>query len=1128
MLHIVYGGAGSGKSYFLMQQLQKDVEAKKYVRTLVPEQFAFTYDKQLYAMLGAQAFNRCRTGTFHILTADILTEIAERPRDAADEVVKTVVLHNTLQQLVKANALRFYGGQAEKPAFFAQLQQQLAELMRAGSSPEELVNAAAHSKGVLPEKILDIARIFADYLDALAKRGLRDTLCDTVAAAAAADGTNFLRGCTMYLDEYESFTGDQCIMLDVILRSCDDVWIALRTDSLNAPDYSRFDTVNLTCRRLMCRAKDMGIETRLYPMETQRRFAAPSIAHLSKYILTSHLPADDSPDCAVTICEARDATLEAEYTAAMIRKLLLSGEYKAQDIVVVTHDLSGSGALLEPAFLRYEIPYFMDLRRSVLHTAVMKLPLCLLHLVRRTTTEWVLMYLKTQLSPLHPSEAAALENYAFTWDIEGEQWERPFAPETDADGHLDASRAKVMDGILQFRQQCGGGNTAVSGAKLCEALYHCMETEEIPTRVFGLAAHMKDGGDVTGGRALRRLWTRFTELLDTLHDALQDTELTPMQLVDILEMVLRQNQIPVPPQNLDAVSVQSAAASRYDAPKVVFVLGVNEGAFPADIQCGGFFSEQERAFLAAQGIALQRSVRDLCADERLIAYKTLSAPSHRLFLSYALADECGRHLQPSSLLSQIRQLLPHLHQDFADRMGVSFYVTTKAAAYYSFVQDYTVSAAERETVRQMLEQFPEDAERMERLRRTADPLRLRVQDTRLMRKLTGNTLHVSATQIENIIQCPFKGFCAGGLRLYLRRKKSLDGLSVGNLVHYCMEQLFLRYPTREAFLALSEAELTAHAKTCADDFLRLELGGANGRPQRFLQQYARQTHRMTALLLHTQAEMRQSRFCPDACELVIGKLGDMVGTAPYQLSLPNGMKLSLSGKVDRVDLCELDGQQYLRIVDYKTGIKQFSLADIYYGLNLQMLLYLFALLDGAAEYAETAPAGVLYMPANTPKPNRARDDAQPLADYINQYFRMSGTVLCDRGILSAMEENIAGIYIPAQLAAEDTGSGIPKLTEDSEVFTAAQLQHLRGYVEQIVAERITAYAEGDVVPSPMKKRGAVDFYADACSYCNFCGICGVRADDSPLCRENQSEKDVLAAMQRIMNGEEAQEHGMDT
>ena len=1112
-LHLIIGGAGSGKSTMLMQQLQAALQGGQTVRTLVPEQFAFTYDKKLYGMLGAAAFNRVVTGSFRSMTAEILEAVANGTRDAADDVTKTIVLHRVLHRLGNAHALRFYDTQAMRPGFLPEMQKQLTELMQSGNTPEQLAEAAGVTEGVLSEKTLDLARIYADYLEELAKHGLRDTMCDLAMAAAFADGTGFLRGTTLFLDEFESFTGDQYAMLEVMLRDADALWIALRTDDPDAPDYSRFDAVNGTCRQLKRLATDLMCPVETHLLTEQHRFDSPSLAHLSRYVFTDSRPPYDG-ETAVIVTEARDVTLEAEYTAAQIRDLLYCGEAQCRDIMVVTHDLERYGFLLEAAFARYEIPYFMDLRRSVLHTAVMKLPIALLQLAEKTSTEHILLYLKTQLSPLHPAAAADLENYAYTWDIEGTQWEQPFVKETDPSGIMEKMRQQIMEPVMKLRRP----EASTDGAALCAALYQCMDEAGIPMRVGGLAAHLHEQGDVSGARALRKLWNRFTELLDTMYTALKGDTITFLQFSDLLSTVLRQNQIPIPPQTLDAVTVQTAAAARYDAPKIVFVLGAIEGEFPANISTGGLFSENERTLLEQQGVHLARSVRDLCADERLIVYKTLSAPSHRLYLSYPLAEENGKRLLPAAVLGQIRQLLPKRTMQYADRMGAAFYVTTKSAAYYSFVQDYLLDRTESETVRAMLDQNPEDKLRMERLRRATDPARLRVSDPQKMLELTGSVMRLSATKIENLVECPFKAFCTNGLRLYVRRKNDFNSLSVGNLVHYCMERLFTEYPTREEFLALSTDGLRHHAEVCADDFLRKEMGGAANRSARFMQNYHAVTGKMLSLLQHTQAEMAQSAFSPHACELVIGKLGEEQGTAPFTLRLSNGMMIYLNGKVDRVDLCEENGQTYLRVVDYKTGTKRYHPADLYYGLNLQMLLYLFALLDDNAHYPQVQPAGVLYMPSGAPTADRSRDDMQSVAEYFNSHFRMSGTVLCDRGVLSAMEQNVAGVYIPAKLATNDTGNGTPLLTEDSQVFTQSQLQNLRRYIEDIIKTAAESYLQGEVAPSPMQPKSNIPFYTDACRYCDFTGICGAGITDAIIPRYPESEKTVLAAMEDIMNG----------
>lgn len=1126
MLHMILGGAGTGKSTLLTQKIGEAIRSGKTVRTMIPEPFAVTYDNRLYDALGPESFNLLRSGSFRNLIAEILSEIAAQPRDAADDVTKTVVLHEVLRKLSENHALLFYGRQAEKPSFLPQAASQLTELIQSGSTPGALYDAAGAAGGnILSQKLLDIGRIYADYLDALEARGLRDTLCDLNTAAAAADGTGYLRGSVFFFDEFESFTGDQMNMIEVILRDAEDVWIALRTDNIDAPEFSRFDAVNLTARRLRDRAKALGVQTEITLLETQHRFADPSLAFLSRHLFNAE-KTEYRGETGVTVTEAHDMTLEADYCAARIRRLLYEGT-AAHEIMVVMHDLQAYGALLESAFRKYEIPYFMDLRESVLHTAVMKLPLCLLELCDRITTDGILRLLKTQLSPLSQQHAAKLENYAYEWDIEGKQWEKPFAQETDPEGEAESYRLMLTEPLMRMRSACRERDGKPrTGAQYCEALYRCMEQMEIPMRVGGIASGMKDRGDLSGGREMRRLWNRLTELLDTLYAALESTPMKLTQFTELLTEVLRGNQIAVPPQTLDAVTVQSAAEARYSAPKIVFVLGVNEGEFPAEIRDGGFFTEQERQQLRSQGLSLSRSVQELCADERLIVYKTLSAPSERLWLCYSLSTETGDQKQPSALLEEVRTLLPELKYESAAEMGAAFYITTPAAAYAAFLRDYTVSPAELAAAKALLSEMPSETERLARLSRRHDPAALRVTKPELMRRLTGDTLQVSATQIDNLMQCPFRGFCRDGLRLRQREKQNLNPLSVGNLVHYCMEQLFQQYPQRDAFLALTERELRTHAERCAEAFLQQNLGGNGDRPHRFLQNYRRVTSRMTALLLHTQEEMRQSQFQPDACELVIGKVGGEEGTKPYLLRLPDGMELRLNGKIDRVDLCEHDGQKYLRVVDYKTGVKDFLLANLYYGLNLQMLLYLFALLDDPDRYPDAEAAGVLYMPAGSPKPDkeRTRDDPESPEDYLRRYFRMRGTVLNDRSILTMMEQKIAGVYIPAALDVSDAGTGELKLTKDSQVFTPEQLMRLRGYVEQLLCECAEQYAAGEVAPQPMKRSSSgKDYYADACFYCEYSGLCGMDPEHPENARTPMKKEDAAAAMLRIMNGTDGEE-----
>ena len=146
MLHLILGGAGCGKSEYLIGKIRETAEAGNPVQTLVPEPFSYTYDKRLYAALGAVGFNAIRTGSFKMLTEDVLSNIAAVPRDSADHVTKIVVLYKLLRKLEKESVLRFYGAQAKKPSFLPEMLKQLDELMQSGSEPETLFQAAADTE----------------------------------------------------------------------------------------------------------------------------------------------------------------------------------------------------------------------------------------------------------------------------------------------------------------------------------------------------------------------------------------------------------------------------------------------------------------------------------------------------------------------------------------------------------------------------------------------------------------------------------------------------------------------------------------------------------------------------------------------------------------------------------------------------------------------------------------------------------------------------------------------------------------------------------------------------------------------------------------------------------------------
>ena len=233
-------------------------------------------------------------------------------------------------------------------------------------------------------------------------------------------------------------------------------------------------------------------------------------------------------------------------------------------------------------------------------------------------------------------------------------------------------------------------------------------------------------------------------------------------------------------------------------------------------------------------------------------------------------------------------------------------------------------------------------------------------------------------------------------------------------------------------------------------------------------------------------ELRQSRFVPVDYELKIGRADENEPHIdPITLTLPDGSAVRIQGAVDRVDICEMDGTSYVRVIDYKTGTKQFRLSDVVAGINMQMLIYLFSICqNGGVRYGNVTPAGVLYLPATLPylKCERDADEEKAEADQIKQ-MKMNGLLLDDPAVLTAMEEDLGGLFIPAKLTAKGGWDS------HSTVASLEQFGLIQKKIENILLKMVQTLHSGDIAAVPTVSDGA------ACDYCAYRAVCGRETDD---------------------------------
>lgn len=659
MLHMIIGGAGCGKSTRLMERVQAQVDAGERVITLVPEQFSYEFDQKLYRILGPKAFNQLETHSFKSLARSVFQRFGCVPdgRKNADELTRMALLYQAVTAVSeREKKLRLLGRQCRQTSFLSELSAMFAQFRRNGIQPEQLYSSSALLNGRLQEKMLDLFEIYQKYDQLLAQHRLKDTETDLTEAAVIANGQDAFLGDVVCLDEFESFTEDEYAMLDVLLSSCKEVYIALRIDSTSAAPFSLFETVQGTMLRLKQLAAKLHISVETERCETPYRFQSEELRWLNQHIFRNTLPfTGDAPH--LHILEAQSPEEEANYVCATIRRMLAQDTaLRCRNVAVLSNQMSDYKSILETAMERYALPYYMDEKESMCYTPFLVYLHTLLGLLQNTKsdTELLLRLGKTGMTSCTPEEIAVLENYCYTWQIEGKTWNTAFTGGSCEDA--ESVRKKLLSPLQSLREKLRGFHT---GAEFCRLLYDFLTEQEIEEQLNQqLMAIAEEEQRMQTQEEWALVWNSFVEILEHLTLLYQEWELELPEFCAILSSLTSSIQRATPPRTLDAILISQGSTARLNAPKIVFLLGVCEGAFPAFPGGSTVFSDRDCQTLEEMELPVAKSKESQMADARLAAYKLLSSASHALYLTYPQVTVTQQKCYPSAVTAQMQRMFP--------------------------------------------------------------------------------------------------------------------------------------------------------------------------------------------------------------------------------------------------------------------------------------------------------------------------------------------------------------------------------------------------------------------------------------------------------------------------------------
>lgn len=1145
MTEMITGRACADVTHELYRRILQTVRSGRNAMVIVPDQFVFETEKELFRSCEeagtTELFKRIDVRTIAGLSDEIVARYSsEKP--PADDITKSVIMYRAVTDRgVQLNAL---GRIARKPGFASRMVKTVSLFKTAGIDCGRLGQAldseepAVESPALL-EKLRDIYSLYLEY-DQMLGQNYTDKLDITMRAADLAMRNDFFSGKAVFADGFNSFSGSQLMLMRAAAEKAESSCFAFVCDKNDPRDI--FRTILADIDRL---CGSQGIPE---PICENTRKMSEGIVRASELIFgnTSDPNADMS---SVRLIRADDVYCEMEFIAAEIRRLVSDEGLRYSEIAVLCAAPSDYRSPAESAFAKYGIPIFCDIPEVILNAPLTNLILSLLRAIDEPSAENLLSYVrnsclrvrensscdKPSFRPLTFDEIDCFDGYIFKWQLSGEKLSEPLI--TDKMSSADSEQAKRAEQVRQYAvlpvlrlrteirekaksHECTGEWLT---EKLCGFLLEQAGTEQAVL-----------SSDESGST----LWDILVDIFEAIHSALSGEEMTSGEYYSLFRDICAETTLAKPPQLVDCVLMGDTGRTRAEGVKAAFIAGAYRGAFPSEGVSCGLFSEYEAELLCESSIKITLKQEEQYNSSRYEAYRAMTLPSRRLYLTYPLLDTACAQLSPSEVVTQLTELFPQISVEYAgdrERFGDSFYCSTRTALRSRYASLFGGNDAQRRsTLKKALELSGDGgyAAKLQNLvlERPA-AYRHRLTSDTAERLFRAN--RVSATKLEALNKCRFEYFCRFGLKIRERRALNSGNSDVGSAVHYVMEKTLAEYCTKmQEFFRLSRQQLIEISASLLQEYADLNLGGSSYRSRSFNYMYSGLALSCADLLNLMQNEFKSREYRPVLFELqfrdgnkaslppINTEINDsqmtlddiqsaeplplitqQVSIPPLMIKVDEHITVAITGIVDRADMFRSEGgNEYIRIVDYKTGGHAFKLSNALYGVNTQMLLYLFALCDANPQLY---PGGVSYL---TAKMTDASSTPGGLLSLLTKGHYPSGMCVLDDNTRAEMEQ-FAERYAKAVLQPGDEISKKRLNPKEDARPTPAQYKKLRDEILKQTEDVLRRLYSGDVqaVPTIYTEEGKAG-RQKSCTYCRYKAVCGNKDKHGIIVDEGITER----------------------
>ena len=1142
-LRFYFGPSGSGKSHRIYEEIMQRAaqEPGRNFLIIVPDQFTMQTQKDLVMRSDRGGILNIDVLSFGRLSHRILEEVGTKEMPVLDDTGKSLVLQKIAADLKEQ--LPAMGSLLHKQGYIHEVKSAISEFMQYGISTQDMDKLidSAEKRGALAMKLRDLKTLYRGFQDYIRDHFIttEETL-DVLRRSLVK--SKILPDSVVVFDGFTGFTPIQNRLIQELMRVCEETIVTVTIGEEEDPyqmdgEQKLFhlskktvaDLVKLAAEAEVTRGEDVFVKG------GPNRFAeAPALCYLEQNLFRYQYEPYTEKQHEIHMFEALSPREEVHQTALYIRKLIREEGLTYRDIAVVIGDLEGYASYVETEFGQLEIPCFLDRTRGIVLNPMIEYIKSALQLyIRDFSYDTVFHFLRSGMADISREEIDELENYVIRTGARGYRtYSRLFTRRTEemqqGSGQEDTERAEeTLERLNRSRQQFADTVEILHMAPRAKAgeyvdhLYDFLEQNQVQQKLLNYQQRFEQEGDLAKAREYAQIYRLVMDLLDQIYELLGKEEISLQEFADILEAGFGEITVGTIPQNVDRIVVGDMERTRLKQVKVLFFLGVNDGNIPKNASKGGIISDMDREFLIESGTEMAPSPRQQMYIQRLYLYLNMTKPSERLYLSYAKVNSDGKGIRPSYLIDTVRKLFPQLAVEYPQnrsrleqiegRQEGARYLAEELREY----ADGTLREEERQDFYLMYRAYETDPEGRDRL--TAAAFR-RYKESGLSRivarALYGRQLENSVSRLETYAACACRHFLQYGLSLQEREEFGFEVSDMGNVYHAVLENFagklaesgrtWWDFDENFATQAIKEA-VEGYAATYGETVLYSSARN----------EYAitRMSRILTRTVLTLQQHLKQGSFQPDDYELSFRFAEDLDS---IHVDLSEEEKMHLQGRIDRIDVSEDAEHVYVKVIDYKSGNKKFDLAALYYGLQLQLVVYMNAAMELESRKhpdKEIVPAALLYYHIDDPTIETPVELTQEqINEEILTKLRMNGVVNSDPAVVERLDRFLQDKSKVIPVEKKKDGS----FSARSGILSREELHVVSAYVDTKIRQIGREILDGKIAANPYEKGNE-----EACTYCAYKKVCGFDGSIPGYEKRQLEDLDKQTLMQRMQETTEA-------